>query len=154
MRRRSALALAGVAAVAVAVAVPLATTGGGPASLSRPAYAGRVTAIYQAVGDRFRGAKVSSQGLRAMTSALDRAASALAELRPPSDAKRANGELVSATRDYARQVDLVRASLDFGDPATLEAHLREVTAPRAIERVLRELRAKGYRIPVAVVALR
>ena len=147
------------AAVATAIAVPLATLGGGEPRLSKHQYSQRVTAIYRAVGETFRrtgaggSAAETSAGLRAMKAALDRAADALAGLRPPGDGEQDHRVLVESTRDYAAQIDLLRASVDFGDPATIASHLREVTAPAAIRRTLRDLAAKGYRIPVTVVSL-
>ncbi|HZT45289.1 MAG TPA: hypothetical protein VFA24_03835 [Gaiellaceae bacterium] len=89
-----------------------------------------------------------------MKGALDVAARRLEALDPPRDAEHDHSVLVEATRDYATQVDLVRASVDFGDPVTIASHLREVTAPFAIRRALRDLRARGYRIPVTVLAVR
>ncbi len=142
------------AALAVVAAVVLVGCGGGEARLTKSQYERRVTAIYRTVGDSFRRAGTGSAGLRGMKSALDRAAARLAALRPPADAEAANRALVESTRDYATQVDLVRASVDLGDPVTIASHLREVTAPLAIRRALRELRGQGYRIPVTVLAVR
>jgi hypothetical protein len=155
--RRSAVALVLAAAIAAAIAVPLLTRGGDSPRLSKAEYSQRVTAIYRAVGGRFRRAGAgqspaeTSTSLRAMKAALDRALAALTGLRPPADAERDQRILVDSTRDYAAQIDLVRASVDFGDPATIASHLREVTAPAAIRRALRDLVARGYRIPVTVV---
>jgi hypothetical protein len=158
--RRSAVALVGLsAALAAAIAVPLLTLGSGPPQLTKAQYSRGVTTIYGAVGESFRRAGSSrsaaetSASLRAMKAALDRAAAALTGLRPPSDGERDHRILVDSTRDYAAQIDLVRASVDFGNPATIASHLREVTAPTAIRRALRDLAAKGYRIPVTIVSL-
>lgn len=87
-----------------------------------------------------------------MKVALDRAADSLQRLHPPAGAGRDHRLLVASTRDYAAEVDLLRASVDFGDTSLIAAHLRAVTAPAAIRRVLRDLAARGYRIPVAVVS--
>jgi hypothetical protein len=73
-------------------------------------------------------------------------------LRPPRDADHDHNVLVAATRDYAAQVDLLRASVDFGDPANIATHLHDVTAPRMIRRALADLSVKGYRIPVTVAS--
>jgi hypothetical protein len=139
--------------VAVLTAVALAGCGGGP-RLTKSEYEQRVTGIYRTLGVSFRRAGTGVPGLRRMKSALDRAADGLEALEPPRDAMSDHQRLVESTRDYATQVDLVRASVDFGDPVTVASHLREVTAPLAIRRVLRDLRAKGYRIPVTVLAVR
>ncbi|HEY7693696.1 MAG TPA: hypothetical protein VH816_15275 [Gaiellaceae bacterium] len=139
--------------VAVLAAVALAGCGGG-SRLTKSEYEQRVTGIYRTLGVSFRRAGTGAPGLRRMKSALDRAADGLDALEPPRDAASDQRRLVESTRDYATQVDLVRASVDFGDPVTVASHLREVTAPLAIRRVLRDLRAKGYRIPVTVRAVR
>jgi hypothetical protein len=147
------------AAVVAAISVPLLTFGDEP-RLTKTEYSQRVTAIYDVLGVRFRragasgGAATTSESLRAMKTALDRAAAALGRLRPPRDGERDHRTLVDSTRDYSAQVNLVRASVGFGDPATIASHLREVIAPLAIRRALRDLTAKGYRIPVTVVVLR
>jgi hypothetical protein len=95
-----------------------------------------------------------SHALRVIKNALDRAAVDLAALHPPHDAERDQRILVESTRDYAAQIDLVRASVDLGNPAVIASHLREVTAPAAIRAALRDLAAKGYRVSAALVALR
>jgi class 3 adenylate cyclase len=153
------VAVLAAAALSAAIAVPLATVGDADTRLSKPTYSQRVTAIYRRVGQSFQhaGSPASrartSASLRTMKRALDRAASALASLPPPRDAEREHRVIVASTHDYAAQVDLLRASVDFGDPVTIASHLREVTAPRQIQRALGDLVAKGYRIPVTVVAL-
>ena len=161
MSRRSAIALVVVAPVlAAAIAVPLLVLGGDAPRLTKAQYSQRVTAVYRAVGVSFRRAgsprtaPEMSASLRSMKAALDRAAAALDRLRPPKDGERDHRLLVESTRDYAAQVDLVRASVDFGDTATIASHLREVTAPADIRGTLRDLVDKGYRIPVTVVTLR
>jgi hypothetical protein len=161
MSRPVAVAL-GVSAgiVAAAVAVPLLTLGGEQKQrLTRTAYSRSVTSIFVDVGRRFRAAsggpsvKETSADLSSIKEALDRAVVKLQALEPPADVERRHRTLVSATHGYAVQVDLVRASVDFGDPVTIASHLREVTAPRAIQRVIRSLNASGYRIPVTIVVL-
>jgi hypothetical protein len=153
-RRSAVLLAAAAAAVTAAIFVPLVAIDGGQPRLSRAQYAGRVNAIFAAVGERFRlagsggDAAAISASLRATKRALDMAASELARLRPPKDAEREHRLLLGAMRDYARQVDLLRASVDFGDPATIATHLREITAPAAIDRVLRKLSATGYRLRI------
>jgi hypothetical protein len=147
-------------AIALGVAVLLIPAGcGGEQRLTNQAYSRSVTAIFVQLGGRFRAAtpgrtqEETSVSLRAMKIALDQAAARLRPLVPPADAERRHRTLVSATSDYAAQVDLLRASVDFGDPATIATHLREVTAPRVLQRTIRSLNASGYRIPVTVVAL-
>jgi hypothetical protein len=161
MSRRVAVAV-GVSAgiVAAAVAVPLLTLGGEQKQrLTRTAYSRNVTSIFVEVGRRFRAApggpsaKETSADLSSIKEALDRAVAKLQALEPPADAERRHHSLVSATHDYAVQVDLVRASVDFGDPVTIASHLQEVTAPRVIQRVIRSLNASGYRIPVTIGVL-
>ena len=133
---------------------------GSSAHLSKSAYSLRVTAIYRKVGATFRSAAPGrtsaelSGSLQRMKAALDRAAGALENLKPPSDATGDNKALVEATHDYSSQIDLLRASVDFGDPGTIASHLREVTAPATIRRTLRDLNARGYRIPVTVGSIR
>jgi hypothetical protein len=147
------------AVVAAAIAVPLLTLGG-ENRLTKAEYSQRVTAIYRSTGEAFlraapgRSASGTSKSLRAIKAALDRAARALSALHPPRDGRDDHRLLVAATEDYAAQVDLLRASVDFGDPATIASHLREITAPGAIRRALADLARKGYRIPVSVVTLR
>ena len=161
MTRRSTVVLgACAAAAAAAVAVPLLTAGSEKPRLTKLDYSRRVTAIFAAVGEGFRLAGAggdptqTSASLRSMTADLDRAAARLGVLRPPRDAERDQRVLVDSTRDYATQVDLVRASVDFGDPVNLATHLAAVTAPAAINRAIRDLDAKGYRIPVRVGGVR
>src|SRR5205823_2646074 len=108
--RRSAVALAVLAvAAAAAITVPLIVLGGGAPHLTKEQYSQRVSAIYEALGESFvragawRSAAEASASLRAMKAALDRAATALASLRPPSDVERDHRALVSSTRDYAEQ---------------------------------------------------
>ncbi len=100
------------------------------------------------------GAARTSVSLRAMKSALDRSSARLAGLHSPRDAADAQRSLVAGLRDYAAQVDLVRASVDFGDPATIVAHLHAVTAPAGINRTLDSLSARGYDIPVRIAAVK
>jgi hypothetical protein len=161
VRARTAVVLAAlVGVVAAAVAVPLLAGGDSRPRLTKAAYAHRVTTIFAAVGASFHDSRPggtnaqTSASLRAMKTALDRAATALAKLRPPRDAGRDHAALVAATRDYAAQVDLLRASVDFGDSATIATHLHDVTAPRTIRRALADLAVKGYRIPVTVASPR
>jgi hypothetical protein len=161
MSRRVAAALVvSAAVVAAAVLVPLLASGSsGKPRLSREAYARGVTAVFVDLSRRFRAAPPgaepaeTSASLTSMKAALDRATVRLRALEPPADAERRHRVLVSATHDYARQVDLVRASVEFGDPVTIAQHLRDVVAPRVIQRTIRSLNASGYRIPVTVVAL-
>jgi hypothetical protein len=134
--------------------VVLVACDGSSSRLSKTQYEQRVTGIYRSLGTSFRAAGTGSAGLRRMKRSLDRAAAALDALQPPRDTMSDHELLIESTRDYATQVDLVRASVDLGDPVTIASHLREVTAPLAIRRALRDLRAKGYRIPVTVLAVR
>jgi len=116
-----------------------------------------VTAVLLQLRTDFRAAgKVpeTSKALRSMKTSLDRAVSRLALVRPPAQAASLHRSLVGDVRDYARQVDLVRASVDYGDVGTIASHLREITAPRAINRTLDRLAAKGYEIPVRVAGVR
>jgi hypothetical protein len=161
VRRRAAVLAAVLVVVAAAAVVPLLLLRGDDDSrLTKQAYARRVTAIFAAVGTELgrpmpgRRRKEISAGLRSATAFLDRAADELATLRPPADAEADHRALVQSTRDYARQVALVRASVDFGDVGTVVAHLRGVTAPAAIAATIRDLARKGYRIPVRVRAVR
>ena len=161
VRRRAAVFAAVSVVVAAAAIVPLLLLRDDEGSrLTKQEYARRVTAIYAAVSTELgrpipdRRSKTISAGLRRATASLDRAADELATLRPPADAEADHGALVDSTRDYARQVALVRASVDFGDVGTVLAHLRGVTAPAAIASTIRDLGRKGYRIPVRVRALR
>jgi hypothetical protein len=161
VRRRAAVFAAVLVVVAAAAVVPpLLLRGGDDSRLTKQAYARRVTAIFAAAGTELgrpmlgRHRKEISAGLRRATASLDRAADELATLRPPADAETDHRALVQSTRDYARQVALVRASVDFGDVGTVVAHLRGVTAPAAIAATIRDLAQKGYRIPVRVRALR
>jgi hypothetical protein len=147
-----------VAVVAAAVAVPLLARDDGKSRLTKPAYVQRVTAIFESLGASFRSSRPgrtnaeTSASLRAIKTALDRTARSLATLRPPRDADHDHDLLVAATRDYAEQVDLLRASVDFGDPANIATHLHDVTAPRMIRHALADLAVKGYRIPVTVAS--
>jgi hypothetical protein len=75
-------------------------------------------------------------------------------IQPPGDAKAEQRALVSELRDFSAQVDLVRASVDFGDVPTIVSHLREVTAPAAINHTLDSLTAKGYDISVRVAGVK
>jgi hypothetical protein len=149
-----------VAVVTAVVVVPPPAHGESRPRLTKPAYAHRVTGIFADLAAGFRRARPgrtaaeTSASLRAIKAALDRAAGALAMLRPPRDADHDQAVLVEATRDYAAQVDLLRASVDFGDPATIATHLHDVTAPTAIRRALADLAVKGYRIPVTIVSVR
>ena len=150
MRRRAAVLL-------VLTLTPVAC--GSSPHLSKSDYSLRVTAIYRKVGAAFQSAAPGrtpaelSASLRRMKTALDRAADALDRLKPPGDARSDNQALVESTRDYASQVDLVRASVDLGNPGVIASHLRDMTAPAAIRRTLRDLNARGYRIPVTMASL-
>lgn len=145
---------------ALALSAGLNAACGTEPRLSKDWYSRRVTAAFAAVEARLRPRpriqrlEGASGRLRAFKRALDRAAATLDRLDPPGDAEEEHLALVSATRDYAHQVDLVRASVDFGDPVLIATHLREVTAPARIGRAIRSLNAKGYRIPVHVALLR
>ena len=124
-------------------------------AVTKAQYARSVTSVLLQLRTDFRTAgrlREASPSLRAMKAALDRTASRLRRGHPPADAASDNRALVSGIRDYARQIDLLRASVDYGDVGTIASHLREVTAPRAINRTLDRLAARGYRIPVRVAA--
>jgi hypothetical protein len=136
--------------LAAAVAVPAALPAQG---VTKVQYGHAVTDVLLQLRTDFRSAgrvRQISPALRAMKTALDRTAVRLVRLRAPADAAAAQRSLVGGIRDYARQIDLVRASVDFGDVATIASHLRDVTAPKAINRTLDRLAALGYRIPVRV----
>ncbi len=154
---RSVIAALAAAAVAAAIAVPLLVTGGDKPRLTKPQYSARVWTTLTTLAADFRragpgrdNAQISSS-LKAAKAAADRAAARIDRLRPPADGEREHRALVAELRDYAAQIDLVRASVDFGDPATIIAHLQGITAPRAIKRTIRELDAKGYDIPIRLV---
>jgi hypothetical protein len=154
MTHRFAVAVAaGAAAVAAAIVIALLPTDGDPPRLTKPQYSHQVTAIFRSLGRGLRTRPTTSATLRSMTRALGRAADRLKALRPPRDGEREHRMLVESARDYTRQVDLVRASIDFGDPGTIAVHLSELNAPAAINRIIRELRTKGYRIPVRLVQI-
>jgi hypothetical protein len=136
--------------LAAAVAVPAALPAQG---VTKVQYAHAVTGVLLQLRTDFRSAgrvRQISPALREMKTALDRTAVRLVRVRAPADAAAAQRSLVGGIRDYARQIDLVRASVDFGDVATIASHLRDVTAPKAINRTLDRLAALGYRIPVRV----
>jgi hypothetical protein len=147
-----------VLAAAAAVALALVFSGGGgKPSLSKAQYSRTVTAALTRLAADFRAAGDQAQtsaSLRRMKAALDRAAQRLDRVHAPKSAAPAHRALVGELRDYAAQVDLVRASVDFGDPATVVVHLREVTAPAQINRTLDTLVAKGYDIPVRIARVR
>lgn len=103
---------------------------------------------------RASGTAGTSAGLRRMKASLDRAVGRLELIRPPGDAKAEQRGLVSELRDFSAQVDLVRASVDFGDVPTIVSHLHEVTAPAAINHTLDSLTAKGYDISVRVAGVK
>ena len=138
------------------MAVPLALTGRDTAGLGKREYSQAVTLVLTHLAAGFDAARSrdTSATLRSMKVVLDRASSELAVLRAPADAADAQRALVAEFRNYATQVDLLRASVDFGDIATIASHLREITAPAAIATLLDGLRAKGYRIPVHVSGTR
>jgi hypothetical protein len=146
--------------VAAAAIVPLAVVRGDDSRLTKEAYSRRVTTVFSAVDTELarpvagRRLKDISAALRGVTASLDRAADELATLRPPADAAADHRILVESTRDYARQVALVRASVDFGDVGAIVTHLREITAPAAIDAAIRDLSRNGYRIPVRIRRLR
>jgi hypothetical protein len=153
--RGAAFALSLLAAGAVALGLVL--SGGGKPPLSKAEYSRTVTASLTRLAADFRGAGEQAQasaGLRRMKAALDRAAVRLGKVSAPRDAAPAHRALVAELQDYAAQVDLVRASVDFGDPGTILVHLREVTAPAQINRTLDTLVAKGYDIPVRIARVR
>ena len=95
----------------------------------------------------------TSASLRSLKASLDRATGRLERVRPPAGATAEQRALVSELRDFAAQVDLVRASVDLGDIPTIVSHLHEVTAPAAINRTLDTLTAKGYDIHVRVAGV-
>jgi hypothetical protein len=98
--------------------------------------------------------KDTSPALRSMKRALDRTAARLKRIHAPAAAGPLHRALVGGVREYARQIDLVRASVDYGDVGTVASHLREVTAPKAINRTLDRLAARGYEIRVRVAGAR
>ena len=125
--------------------------------MTRAQYSHSVTAVLLQLRTDFRTAgkvRAASMALRSMKTSLDRAALRLALVRPTAQAATLHRSLVGEVRDYARQVDLVRASVDYGDVGAIASHLREITAPRAINRTLDRLSAKGYEIPVRVAGVR
>ncbi len=152
------LAALAVAAIAAAgIIVPLVLLGGdGQPRLTKDQYSRRVTAIFTVVGREVRRPAAGTEqeeisaGLRRVKESIDRAAVELETLRPPKDAQYDHDALLQSIRDYAEQVDRVRASVDFGDVGTVVVYLRAITAPAAINRAIRDLSLKGYRIPVHV----
>lgn len=149
---RAALALAAVVALTAAAAFTFRdadTTHG----VTRPVYARELTTILTVlaanVGRANAGGGISSS-LRSVKAAVDRAAAEVAATRPPDRARDAHRALVQELHDYASEIDLVRASVDFGDPVTIAAHLREVTAPAQINRTLAALRSLGYPVGVRI----
>ena len=102
---------------------------------------------------RAAGSTGTSATFRRMKISLDRAASGLERIRPPADATADQQALVSEMRDFASQIDLGRASIDFGDVTTIVSHLRDVNAPAAINRTLDRLTARGYDISVRVAGV-
>jgi hypothetical protein len=115
-----------------------------------------VTAVLSRLAADFRSSRSgnTSADLRSIKLALDRATAKLSTAAAPADAAGAQRLLVQELRDYASQIDLLRASVDFGDIGTIASHLRELTAPTAINRTLDTLAAKGYHIPVHVADTR
>jgi hypothetical protein len=141
--------------LAAAIALPLALLGrSDPSTTSPPQYERDVTAVLVGLVADFRGvgadrgAGAISARLSSMKAGLDHAAARLDSLPPPENVAELQRSLVAELRDYAREIDLVRASVDFGDPITIASHLREISAPAAINRTLGRLEAMGYRIPV------
>jgi len=131
--------------------VPLALTGKHTSPrLTRQQYSGQVTTVLTRLASDTRNGRSGnvSAGLRSTKAALDRTVAQLVPVRAPADAAVAQRALLAEFRDYAAQVDLLRASVDFGDVGTIASHLKEVTAPRAINHTLDTLAAKGYDIPV------
>jgi len=135
--------------LATAVAVPSAQ------AVTKREYVRAVTSVLLQLRTDFRAAgrlREPSPALRATKAALDGAAARLGYAHAPADAASDHRALISGIREYARQIDLVRASVDYGDIGTIASHLREVTAPRAINKTLDRLVAQGYRIPLRVSA--
>jgi hypothetical protein len=148
-----AVALAAVAAVGLGVA--LTRDGGGP-QITKAAYSTGVQAVLVRLASDFRAAGTAdtSATLRRMKASLDRAAGHLDQVRPPADASSEHRALVSELRDFASQVDILRASVDLGDVPTIVSHLAGVTAPAALNHTLDSLTAKGYDISVRVAGVK
>lgn len=152
-RQRIAVTVAVLVALAIAAAFALHDTDASHREAG-PQYAREVTTILTRLAADVRRANARGGGvsasLRGMKAAIDRGAAQLALSSPPDRARNAHRALVEELRDYARQIDLVRASVDFGDAGTIASHLREITAPVLINRTLASLAALGYRIPVRI----
>ena len=154
--RRAALAAGALAAVAVAaLTVALTRDSGGPKP-TMAQYSAAVQSVLVRLASDFRtaGNTGTSATFRRMKISLDHAATGLEQIPPPADAKADQQALVSELRDFASQIDLVRASVDFGDVPTIVSHLHDVNAPVAINRTLDRLTARGYHITVRVAGVK
>jgi hypothetical protein len=138
-----------VLAAAVLVVGALALTLDGTAPLANATYGKHVSsALGRVAATTARPTDGSSadisRSLRRTKRAVDTAASTLAALAPPDGARVMHRRLVADLHEYARQLDLVRASVDFGDMATIAVHLQAMTAPAQIARDTAALNAAGF----------
>jgi hypothetical protein len=125
-----------------------------PDPLTREQYAAEVGAAYAGVQAAFRETRgVSGEQLAARVgdaqAALREAAGRIDGLDPPADAERANDELVSGLREYAGDLDELRAAAERGDEAAQErfnASLSGNAAVRRLTTAAQRLEAAGYEI--------
>jgi hypothetical protein len=138
-----------VLAAAVLVVAAFALLRDGTRQLGRTTYDQRVSsALARITASTTRPTNGStadiSRSLRRTKRAIDTAASALGALEPPAAAGVIHRRLVADLREYAREIDLVRASVDFGDMATIAVHLQAMNAPARIARDSAALNAAGF----------
>jgi hypothetical protein len=140
-----------VLAAAVLVVAALGLVRDGTGQLARTTYDQRVSsALGRIAASTARPSTGStadiSRSLRRTKRAIDSAASSLGALQPPAAAGVLHRRLVADLREYAREIDLVRASVDFGDMATVAVHLQALTAPARIARDTAALQAAGFEV--------
>jgi prephenate dehydrogenase len=140
------------------VSVTGVLTACGEERFSKPEYERLVRSSYADVQRAFRATNVPSLELlgrrvAAAQAALRRSADRLEDAEPPTEVEEENEELVEGLRDYAEQLDELRAAVARGDRAAIRRFNSSLANNEAIERIAEaaeEMKREGYDLgPIA-----
>jgi hypothetical protein len=148
---------AGLSIVAVIAALSLAGCGE-ESRLSKSQYEESVRSVYVNVQEAFRNTDVTSTKLLASRvetaqGELRSAADELEKSEPPKAVEEEAEELVEGMREYADDLDELRAAAERGDRASIQKFNSSIAHNEAVERMAEaaeEMKFKGYDLgPIA-----
>jgi hypothetical protein len=142
---------------AVTALVAASCAGGGDDRLSKPEYEATVRSAYAEVQEAFRRTDVAvgelPDRIEDAQAQLRDAAGVLEDVEPPEEVEAANDQVASAMRQYADDLDVLRAAAERGDEAAIESFNSRIAHNAAIQLLMEaaeSMRAKGYDVgPIA-----